>query len=56
MFKDEILEKFFSHKDMRMIPIGYQSAVITVIGEVLQEMVGEKPYATISELLSDTDY
>lgn len=55
MLSDKILERIFAHKDMRMVPIGYQSTVVTVVGEVLDEFKGEKPYATVSELLSSTD-
>lgn len=55
MLNDEVLERIFAHKDMRFVPIGYQSTVVTVIGEVLEQMKGENPYATISELLSNTD-
>lgn len=55
MFSDEILERIFAHKDMRFVPIGYQSTVVTVIGEILEQIKGEKPYATVSELLSNTD-
>lgn len=55
MFNDAITERIFGHKDMRFVPIGYQSMMITIIGEVLYELKGENPYATVSELLSDTD-
>ncbi len=55
MLNDAIIERIFSHKDTKSIPVGYQSAMITIMGEVLYEMKGENPYATISELLSDTD-
>lgn len=55
MFSDEILEKIFAHKDMKYVPIGYQSTVVTVIGEVLEEYRGKNKYAAVSELLSDTD-
>ena len=55
MLSDEVLERIFAHKDMRLVPIGYQSTVVTVIGEVLDEIEGERPNATISELLSSTD-
>jgi hypothetical protein len=55
MFSDEILEKIFAHKDMRYVPIGYQSTVVTVVGEVLEEYRGKNKYAAVSELLSDTD-
>jgi hypothetical protein len=55
MFNDEMLEKIFAHKDMRYVPIGYQSTVVTVVGEVLEEYRGKNKHATVSELLSDTD-
>jgi hypothetical protein len=53
MLSDEVLERIFNHKDMRLVPIGYQSTVVTVVGEVLEQMKGENPYATISDLLAD---
>lgn len=37
MFSDEILEKIFTHKESRLVPIGYQSIMISVIEEVLEE-------------------
>lgn len=55
MFNDTMLERIFAHKDMRYVPIGYQSTVVTVIGEILEQVKGENEYATVSELLSDTD-
>lgn len=55
MLKDEILERIFAHKQMRFVPIGYQSTVVTVVGEILEQIKGENQYATVSELLSDTD-
>ena len=55
MFNDTMLERIFAHKDMRFVPIGYQSTVVTVIGEILEQVKGENEYATVSELLSDTD-
>lgn len=38
MFSDEILEKIFSHSDTKKVPIGYQSAMISIIEQVLEEM------------------
>ena len=38
VFSDEILEKIFTNKESRMVPIGYQSIMISVIEEVLEEM------------------
>ena len=55
MLSDELLERIFSHKDMRTVPIGYQSTGVTVVGEVLDRIEGERPNATVSELLSSTD-
>ena len=55
MLSDELLERIFAHKDMRTVPIGYQSTVVTVVGEVLDRYKGERPNATVSELLSSTD-
>ena len=55
MFSDEILERIFAHKDMRLVPIGYQSTVVTVVGEVIEEYRGKNKNAAVSELLSDTD-
>ena len=55
MLQDRILERIFAHKDMRCVPIGYQSTVINVITDVLYEMKGENPNVTISELLTATN-
>lgn len=52
MFSDEVLEKIFADKEMQTIPIGAQSTAVSVIGRVLEQIKEEKPYATISELLS----
>lgn len=53
MFKDEILEKIFADNEMQTIPIGCQSTAVSVMERVLEEIKGENPYATISELLTD---
>lgn len=52
MIKDEILEQLFADKEMQTIPIGCQSTAVTVFDRVLQKLVEENEYATISELLS----
>lgn len=52
MIKDEILERLFADKEMQTIPIGCQSTAVTVFDRVLQKLVEENEYATISELLS----
>ena len=38
MFKDEILEKIFSNKEMQMIPIGCQSTAVSVFERVLESI------------------
>ena len=48
MFSDEILEKIFLNQEMQNIPIKYQSTMITVIENVLEEM-GVKIDATLSK-------
>ena len=37
MFDDEILEKIFSDKETKNIPISYQSTMINVIERILEE-------------------
>ena len=53
MLKDEILEKIFANKEMQMIPIGCQSTAVNVFEQVLDDLMEENPYATISELFAD---
>ena len=53
MFNDEVLEMIFSHEEMQKIPIGAQSTAVMAIGEVLEAIKEERPYAAISELFSD---
>lgn len=48
MFSDEILEKIFEHSDTKKVPIGYQSAMISIIEQVLEEM-GVDVNATVSK-------
>lgn len=52
MFKDEILERFFSDREMQTIPLGTQSTAISVVERILEEVRKENPYATISELFA----
>lgn len=52
MLKDEILEKIFTNKETRLVPIGYQSTMVSVFEDVLTEYVEENPNAELSELLS----
>lgn len=55
MFDDKILEKLFGHSEMQKIPVGCQSTAVSVFDDILDEIRKENPYATISELFSDTN-
>lgn len=55
MFSDEILEKFFSHKEMQKIPIGCQSTAVHVFEEILEDILEVNPYAAIQSLFSTDD-
>lgn len=37
MFSDEILEMIFANKEAQKVPIGFQSTMIHVVEEVLEE-------------------
>lgn len=37
MFSDEILEKIFANNESKKVPIGYQSTMIHVVEDVLEE-------------------
>lgn len=52
MFSDDVLEKIFSDSEMKKIPIGTQSTAISVVERVFEEIMEEKPYATLSDILS----
>ena len=54
MFDDKILEKLFGHPEMQKIPVGCQSTAVSAFDDILDEIRKENPYATISELFSDT--
>lgn len=54
MFNDETLEKFFAHPDMVKIPIGCQSTAVHAFEEILEDIMEENQYATISELFVST--
>lgn len=55
MFRDDVLEKIFSHPEMCKIPLGTQSTAVHVISEILEDIKEENPYATISELFNATN-
>ena len=50
MFKDEFLEKIFSHGEMSAIPIACQSTALKVFQDILEEIKEENPYESISAL------
>ena len=52
MINDELLERILTSKEMRVVPIGFQSIIIKVISDILYDIERENPYATVSELLS----
>ena len=52
MISDELLERILTSKEMRVVPIGFQSIIIKVISDILYDIERENPYATVSELLS----
>ncbi len=51
MFADGVLEKIFSRPETRSIPVGTQSEMIHAIETVLEEILEENPYVSLSELL-----
>jgi hypothetical protein len=53
MFKDEILERIFSHEEMRTIPIGCQSTAVKAFQDILEEIKEENPYESISALFDE---
>lgn len=55
MFNDELLEKIFADKEMQTIPLGCQSTAISVIERILEEIKEEKPYVTLSDILSPSE-
>lgn len=56
MFTDSVLERIFSRPEARSILVGTQSEMIHVIETVLEEILEENPYVSLSELLgSATD-
>lgn len=53
MLNDDVLERIFANKEARKVPIGYQSTMISIFGEVLEQIKGENPYADFSAILSN---
>lgn len=55
MLNDYVLEKFFIHTEVQEVSIGEQTRIIRIFDEIVKQIEEEKPYATLSELLSATD-
>lgn len=55
MLNDEVLEKILLHPNMRNYCLHQQTEIINIFDDVVQQMKEEKPYATISELLANTN-
>lgn len=51
MFNDEFLSKIFAHPEIRHVPVGCQATVVDVFKEVLEDILEENPYVSLSELL-----
>lgn len=54
MLNDDVLEKILKNSKMWKIPQGAQALAIDTFNDVMEEIVKENPYATVSELLSGT--
>ena len=50
MFNDDLLCKIFAHKEMQKIPVGFQSTAVHVFDEILEDILEENPYGSISDL------
>lgn len=50
MFNDLILEKIFTHEEMQKIPIGTQATAVHVFEEILEDILEENPYVSLSDL------
>ena len=55
MFSDEILKKIFAHEEMQKIPVSTKATAVHVFEEILEDILEENPYASISELLTAND-
>lgn len=54
MLSQDTQIRFYSNPKMCQIPIGVQSDMMDIFEDVLNEMKGDNPDATVSELLSAT--
>lgn len=54
MFNDDFLCKIFAHEEMQKIPIGCQSTTVHVFEEILEDILEENPYVSVSDLFVST--
>lgn len=50
MFKDDIIEKFYSDKKVEKVPVLYAGECLKAMERVLEAEMEVKPYAELSEL------
>ena len=53
MLKEEIMEKYYSNKHTKNIPVLFVCECFTAIQRVLEEVRKENPYATLAELFDE---
>ena len=53
MLKEEIMEKYYSNKHTKCIPVLFVCECFTAIERVLEEVRKENPYATLAELFDE---
>lgn len=53
MLKEEIMEKYYSNKHTKCIPVLFVCECFTAIERVLEEIRKENPYATLAELFDE---
>ena len=50
MFKDEIIEEYYSNKKVEKVPVLYAGECLKAMEKVLETEMEVKPYAELSEL------
>lgn len=50
MLREEIKERIFAEIEIRKMSIGLQTTIVFSLQNVLEDLMEERPYATISEL------
>lgn len=54
MLSDYFLGKFFTHEKVQELSVGEQSVIIQIFDDITTQIMKEKSYATIHELLSES--